>query len=109
MFLITPQTSEKRIRFIDKISDGFIYMVSSYSTTGAQKIFGDETIKYFKRINQMKLKSPLLVGFGISNKETRRVASINSNGVIIGSAYINMLTKYGSKQTKKFINKLKIN
>ena len=109
MFLITPQTSEKRIRFIDKISDGFIYMVSSYSTTGAQKIFGDETIKYFKRINQMKLKSPLLVGFGISNKETRRVASINSNGVIIGSAYINMLTKYGIKQTKKFINKLKIN
>ena len=109
MFLITPQTSEKRIRFIDKISDGFIYMVSSYSTTGAQKIFGDETIKYFKRINQMKLKSPLLVGFGISNKETRRVASINSNGVIIGSAYINMLTKHGIKQTKKFINKLKIN
>ena len=50
MFLITPQTSEKRIRFIDKISNGFIYMVSSYSTTGAQKIFGDETIKYFKRI-----------------------------------------------------------
>ena len=109
MFLITPKTSEKRIRFIDKISDGFIYMVSSYSTTGAQKIFGDETIKYFKRINQMKLKSPLLVGFGISNKETRRVASINSNGVIIGSAYINMLTKHGIKQTKKFINKLKIN
>ena len=108
MFLITPQTSEKRIRFIDKISNGFIYMVSSYSTTGAQKIFGDETIKYFKRINQMKLRSPLLVGFGISNKETRKVASINSDGVIIGSAYINMLTKYGIKQTKKFINKLKI-
>ena len=109
MFLITPQTSEKRIRFIDEISDGFIYMVSSYSTTGAQKIFGDETIKYFKRINQMKLKSPLLVGFGISNKETRRVASINSNGVIIGSAYINMLTNQGIKQTKNFINTLKIN
>ena len=108
MFLITPQTSENRIRFIDEISDGFIYMVSSYSTTGAQKIFGDETIKYFKRINQMKLKSPLLVGFGISNKETRKVASINSNGVIIGSAFINMLTKYGIKQTKKFINELKI-
>jgi tryptophan synthase alpha chain len=109
MFLITPQTSEKRIRFIDEISDGFIYMVSSYSTTGAQKIFGDETIKYFKRINQMKLKSPLLVGFGISNKETRGVASINSNGVIIGSAYINMLTNQGIKQTKNFINTLKIN
>ena len=109
MFLITPQTSEKRIRFIDEISDGFIYMVSSYSTTGAQKIFGDETIKYFKRINQMKLKSPLLVGFGISNKETRKVASINSNGVIIGSAFINMLTTHGIKQTKKFINELKIN
>ena len=108
MFLITPQTSESRIRFIDKISNGFIYMVSSYSTTGAQKIFGDETIKYFKRINQMKLRSPLLVGFGISNKETRKVASINSDGVIIGSAYINMLTKHGIKQTKKFINKLKI-
>ena len=108
MFLITPQTSEKRIRFIDEISDGFIYMVSCYSTTGAQKIFGDETIKYFKRINQMKLKSPLLVGFGISNKETRKVASINSNGVIIGSAFINMLTTHGIKQTKKFINELKI-
>ena len=108
MFLITPQTSEKRIRFIDKISNGFIYMVSSYSTTGAQKIFGDETIKYFKRINQMKLRSPLLVGFGISNKDTRKIASINSDGVIIGSAYINMLTKHGIKQTKKFINKLKI-
>ena len=107
MFLITPQTSEERIRFIDEVSEAFIYMVSSFSTTGAQKIFGDETVNYFKRINKMNLKAPLLVGFGISNQETCRVASDNSDGVIIGSAYINCLKSSGIKATKKFIEGLR--
>ena len=70
IFLITPQTSEKRIRFIDSISNVFIYMVSSASTTGEQKSFGEDQENYFKRIAEMKLKSPLIVGFGISNRET---------------------------------------
>jgi tryptophan synthase alpha chain len=82
-------------------------MVSSFSTTGAQKIFGDETVNYFKRINKMNLKAPLLVGFGISNQETYRVATENSDGVIIGSAYINSLKCGGIKVTKKFIEDLR--
>ena len=68
MFLITPQTSIERIKFIDKISSGFIYMVSSFSITGAVNSFKKEQKEYFERINKMNLKSPLLIGFGISNK-----------------------------------------
>ena len=70
MFLITPQTPEKRIRYIDKVSSGFIYMVSSASVTGAKNTFGDSQKDYFKRISGMRLSSPTVVGFGISNAST---------------------------------------
>ena len=107
MFLITPQTSDKRIRFIDKISTGFIYMVSSFSITGAVKSFEAEQKKYFRRINNMNLKSPLLIGFGISNKNTYEDAINFSNGAIIGSAFINFIDKEGIGKIDRFIKKIR--
>jgi tryptophan synthase alpha chain len=93
VFLITPQTSEERIRYIDSISNGFIYMVSSASTTGAQSGFGEEQTKYFERISKMNLKNPQIVGFGISNSETFTQATTYTKGAIIGSAFIKHVTK----------------
>lgn len=93
VFLITPQTSEERIRYIDSISNGFIYMVSSASTTGAQSGFGEEQTKYFERISKMNLKNPQIVGFGISNSETFTQATTYAKGAIIGSAFIKHVTK----------------
>lgn len=90
-FLITPQTSEERIRLIDKQTDGFIYMVSSASTTGAKNSLNDHQTDYFKRIRSMKLKNPTLVGFGIHDKESFETASDYSSGAIIGSAFIKLL------------------
>jgi tryptophan synthase alpha chain len=87
-FLISPQTSEKRIREIDENTDGFIYMVSSHSITGAKSKITDEQIAYFKRVEEMNLKNPRLIGFGISDSETFSTASKFSNGAIIGSAFI---------------------
>ena len=83
IFLITPQTSEERIRFIDKVSDGFIYMVSTASVTGSTKGFGDETKAYFKRISEMKLRNPQVVGFGISDEATFNDATKYAKGAII--------------------------
>ncbi|HRS24690.1 MAG TPA: tryptophan synthase subunit alpha, partial [Paludibacteraceae bacterium] len=83
IFLITPETSEERIRQIDEHTHGFIYMVSSAGVTGTQNSF-DHHIDYFNRINSMHLKNPRLIGFGISNKLTRETASRYSSGVIIG-------------------------
>ncbi|MES2629280.1 MAG: tryptophan synthase subunit alpha [Bacteroidota bacterium] len=88
IFLITPQTSDERIRMIDSISDGFIYMVSSASTTGAKEAVADDQERYFKRIAAMNLKTPLLIGFGISNKATFSKACEYASGAIVGSAYI---------------------
>ena len=107
MFLITPQTSQRRINHIDKISEGFIYMVSSYNVTGAINSFDSFQKKYFKRINSMKLKSPLLVGFGISNKNTFVDACKYSRGAIIGSAYINWISENGIFNTSEFIKSLR--
>ena len=107
MFLITPQTSEKRIKYIDEISEGFIYMVSSYNVTGAIKSFNSFQKKYFKRINEMNLNSPLLVGFGISNKNTFIDAGKYSRGAIIGSAYINWISENGIYKTSEFIKSLR--
>jgi len=107
MFLITPQTSNKRIRFIDKISNGFIYMVSSFSITGTVNSFKKEQTKYFERINKMNLSSPLIIGFGISNRQTYLDAIKNSNGAIIGSAFIKHLKKYGVGKVSDFINKIR--
>lgn len=93
IFLISPQTSEQRVREIDEYSSGFIYMVSSASITGAKKDISEEQIHYFERIQAMKLRNPRLIGFGISNRETFQLTSRYADGAIIGSAFINLLTK----------------
>jgi tryptophan synthase alpha chain len=103
VFLITPQTSDERIRFIDSVSDGFIYMVSSASTTGAKTGFGPEQSQYFDRIAQMNLNNPQIVGFGISNHHTFQAATRHAKGAIIGSAFIKHLTKYGKASAATFI------
>jgi len=106
IFLITPQTSIERIRFIDSISKGFIYMVSSASVTGSQSGFGDEQTQYFKRIANMNLKNHQIVGFGINNRETFVQATSFSKGAIIGSAFIKQLTNHGVKTIETFIKKI---
>ncbi|MEM9856175.1 MAG: tryptophan synthase subunit alpha [Bacteroidota bacterium] len=88
IFLITPQTSDARIRQVDEHSDSFIYMVSTSSTTGAKDSFGDEQADYFDKVRSLNLVNPTLVGFGISNKTTFNQACVHSNGAIIGSAFI---------------------
>ncbi len=93
ILLVTPETTDERIRQIDDISTGFVYMVSSASTTGAQKSFNEEKQAYFKRISDMKLKNPTLVGFGVSNKETYDAACRFSRGAIIGSAFVKCLSE----------------
>ncbi len=103
VFLITPQTSDERIRQIDEASDGFIYMVSSSSTTGAKTGFGDKTETYFNRINEMKLKNPQIVGFGISNSETFNHATKKTKGAIIGSAFIKHLAQNGADKIDEFV------
>lgn len=89
--LITPETSEERIRLIDKHTGGFIYMVSTASVTGAKSAFGDENIAYFQKVNAMNLKNPRLIGFGISNKVTFDAACDNASGAIIGSKFVTLL------------------
>jgi tryptophan synthase alpha chain len=107
MFLITPQTPEERIRYIDSVSSGFIYMVSSASVTGAQSSFGNTQEAYFRRIAAMQLQTPLVVGFGISNAETFRAATRFSRGAIIGSAFIQFLEKKGVTSIPDFIKKIR--
>ena len=107
MFLITPQTSNERINLIDDLSKGFIYMVSSYSVTGAKDSFDKYQIEYFKRIKKLNLSNPLLIGFGISNKKTFQAACQNSNGAIIGSAYIKYIENHGVSKTQDFIKLIK--
>ena len=102
-FLISPQTSEKRIREIDQNTNGFIYMVSSHSITGAKAGISEEQIAYFERVKAMDLKNPRLIGFGISDAETFSKASEYSNGAIIGSAFIK--TVKGSKNLNEDIQK----
>ena len=107
MFLITPQTPENRIRYIDKVSNGFIYMVSSASVTGAKNTFGNSQKDYFKRISGMRLSSPTVVGFGISNASTYSTAIEHSNGAIIGSAFIKFLEDKGVNKIADFINSIR--
>jgi tryptophan synthase alpha chain len=91
IMLITPETSEERIHLIDENTSGFIYMVSTASTTGAKDSFDEKTLNYFRRINEMNLKNPHLAGFGISNKTTLDAAFTNAEGAIIGSEFIRLL------------------
>lgn len=93
IMMITPETSEERIRFIDDNTDGFIYMVSSASITGAQKSFDDAKLEYFRRINSMSLRNPRMIGFGISNKQTLESAQANAAGAIIGSKFVTLLNE----------------
>ena len=93
IMLITPETTEDRIRFIDNHTDGFIYMVSSAAITGAQKSFDDAKQDYFRRINAMDLRNPRMIGFGISNKQTLEAAQQNANGAIIGSKFVTLLNE----------------
>ena len=106
VFLITPQTSVERINFIDSISNGFIYMVSSASVTGSNSGFGDEQTKYFKRIAEMNLKNPQIIGFGISNNETFTQATTHAKGAIIGSAFIKHLTNNGVNTITNFVSSI---
>ena len=92
-FLITPQTSDSRLRQIDNLTKGFIYMVSRSSITGAKKDISEQQLAYFNRINSLELKNPRLIGFGISNNATYATACQYSSGAIIGSAFIKALEK----------------
>lgn len=92
VMLITPETSPERIRLIDEHTGGFIYMVSSAAVTGTQNSFDEQKQAYFRRINEMGLHNPRLVGFGVSNKATFDAAAACSSGAIIGSRFIQLLT-----------------
>jgi tryptophan synthase alpha chain len=105
IFLITPETSEERIRKIDALSSGFIYAVSSSSTTGNNKAIEDQE-EYFKKLQSMKLNNPILVGFGIKDKQTFNAACQHTNGAIIGSAFVKALEHSTNvvATTKEFLN-----
>lgn len=108
-FLISPTTSEDRIRKIDAISSGFIYAVSSSSTTGARNEFSEEQISYFKKLESLQLQNPFLIGFGISNHQTYSQACTYSAGAIVGSSFITALknSKDLSSDIKSFVQHIK--
>ena len=106
IFLITPQTTNERIQQIDEISDSFIYMVSSAAVTGSQSGFGSEQMDYFKRISDLKLKNPQIVGFGIKDKQTFSEATKYQNGAIIGSAFIKFIASNPINQIKNFVTNI---
>jgi tryptophan synthase alpha chain len=109
IFLITPQTSEERIELIDAVSDSFIYMVSSASTTGKSTGISDQQIAYFERIEGKNLKNPRLIGFGISDKQSFETACKYAHGAIIGSAFIRLLEKSESLEDdiQDFVHNIK--
>lgn len=104
IMLITPETSEERIRQIDEHTNGFIYMVSSAAVTGAQKEFNAQKQAYFQRIEQMHLRNPRMIGFGISNKNTYEAAAAHAAGCIIGSKFVSLLEE--EKNPEKAIDRL---
>jgi tryptophan synthase alpha chain len=103
VFLITPHTSEDRIRKIDSYSKAFIYVVASASITGAKGEISDSQIEYFERIKGMNLQSKLVIGFGISDKATFDTACTYSNGAIVGSAFIKHIGESGVDEIDNFI------
>lgn len=109
IFLISPQTSEARIREIDQNSAGFIYMVSSASVTGSSQGISAEQVRYFERVQQMQLRNPRLIGFGISDRESFLQASQNAEGAIIGSAFIRLLEGSNNleQDIKEFVASIK--
>jgi tryptophan synthase alpha chain len=92
IFLVTPETPEERLRKLDALSTGFLYAVSSSATTGKDKDFSKVAV-YLQNLQAMNLKNPVLVGFGIKDKETFDAVCAYANGAIIGSAYINAISK----------------
>lgn len=108
-FLISPTTSDDRIRKIDAVTDGFIYAVSASSITGAKGKFTDDQVAYFQKLKSMRLKNPFLIGFGISNYETFSTASSYGAGAIVGSAFINLLkdSKNVPADVASFVHSLK--
>lgn len=107
VFLITPHTSEERIRKIDSLTEAFIYVVASASITGAKGEISSQQIAYFEQIKTMKLQSKLVVGFGISDSKTFTTACNYANGAIIGSAFIKELSINGVEGINKFINSIR--
>jgi tryptophan synthase alpha chain len=109
VFLISPQTKAERIHEIDRISDGFLYMVSSSSTTGVKSSIDPVQQIYFERIRDMKLKNPCLIGFGISNHAGFSNACNYARGAIIGSAFVNMLGTAGNldEAIRKFVEEIR--
>jgi tryptophan synthase alpha chain len=108
-FLISPTTSEERIRKIDHATHGFVYAVSASSITGARGTFSSDQLAYFERLHKMKLSNPCLIGFGISNHETFSKAAEYSAGAIVGSAFIDLLrtSKDLEKDVHEFVQTLK--
>lgn len=104
IMLITPETSEERVREIDEHTDGFIYMVSSAATTGAQQDFDERKRSYFRKIEDMKLRNPRMIGFGISNKATFDAACEHASGAIVGSRFVSLLEE--EKDAEKAIVRL---
>ena len=107
IFLITPETNEKRIRKIDTISKGFVYAVSSSSITGTDKDMSAQQ-KYFQRLENMKLKNPIMIGFGIKDNKTFSQACKHTSGAIIGTAYIKAIENSNDidSGTEKFLNSI---
>ena len=108
IFLITPQTSNKRIEYIDKNSDGFLYVVSSSSITGSTNKFDESSINYFKKLEKMNLSTPKISGFGISYNENFSIDSKYSKGCIVGSAFIKYIQANEIKLIGKLIDEIKI-
>ena len=108
IFLVTPETSDARIKELDALSTGFLYAVSSSSTTGKDKDFS-AVEKYLQKLQGLQLKNPVLVGFGIKDKQTFQAACRHANGAIIGTAYIKALESADDveKATRRFLEGIK--
>lgn len=106
VFLVTPQTSNERILQIDSVSDSFIYLVSSASVTGNQSGFGKDQMEYFKRISNLNLNNPQIIGFGIHNSETFNQATLHQKGAIIGSSFVKFLKNNSIYKIGSFIKTL---
>jgi tryptophan synthase alpha chain len=107
VFLVTPETSEARVRKVDALSTGFLYAVSSSSTTGKDKDMSGQQ-GYFERLSRMQLNNPVLAGFGIRDKQTFEEACLHTQGGIIGTAYIKALEKGPdiASATKQFLSSI---
>ncbi len=110
VFLVTPETSDERIMQLDELSSGFLYAVSSSSTTGKNAALSDQE-PYFRRLQSMKLKNPVLIGFGIKDKTSFTAACSLAQGAIIGTAYIKVLDGASEqdihRRTVQFIKSLR--